>query len=295
MQSQNNPLVSIVMPTYNRAGYIVETIDSIRKQTYTNWELLIMDDGSEDNTGELVNRIDDDRIQFYELGRIGVNGKVKNMGMERAKGELIAFMDSDDLWHTEKIEKQVSALLQFPGAGFSITNGFNFTDYLVPESFFYNECNGIKYYNIFLDSFNGLGIRTPTVVFRKECLRKIEKFDEEIKFCDNYFLGNLAHEFDAVVIFEPLLFRRVHQSNHSRENWVENFKEGVKVIKEYKRKEFLAVKQANQALFKMYLSWGEKSIKCKKWKMAFIAFLNAWKFKPLSVIPIKKTVKAIIK
>ena len=73
--------VSIIMPTYNRAEYIIETIESIRNQTYSNWELIIVDDGSDDNTEELISQIKDERIQFYKAGRIGVNGRIKNIGL----------------------------------------------------------------------------------------------------------------------------------------------------------------------------------------------------------------------
>ena len=79
--------VSIIMPTYNRANYIGETIESVRNQTYKNWELIIVDDGSEDNTGVIISRVKDERIRFYIAGRIAINGKIKNIGIEKANGE----------------------------------------------------------------------------------------------------------------------------------------------------------------------------------------------------------------
>jgi glycosyltransferase involved in cell wall biosynthesis len=88
--------ISIIMPTYNRAAYIIETIKSIQDQTYSNWELIIIDDGSEDNTEELIAQIKDERVLFYKAGRIGVIGKTKNIGLAKANGGFIAFMDSDD-------------------------------------------------------------------------------------------------------------------------------------------------------------------------------------------------------
>ena len=106
------------MPTYNRANYIDKTIESVRNQTYNNWELIIVDDGSEDNTGETVSRIKDERIRFYKAGRIAINGKIKNIGIEKANGELIAFIDSDDLWAETKLEKQIAALQEYPEAAF---------------------------------------------------------------------------------------------------------------------------------------------------------------------------------
>src|SRR5260221_6969622 len=96
----NNPFpdVSIIIPTYNRAQYIVETIESIRNQTYQNWELLVMDDQSTDNTEELVKRINDERIQYHKTeNRLGITG-TRNAGLEKTGSELIAFIDSDDLW-----------------------------------------------------------------------------------------------------------------------------------------------------------------------------------------------------
>ena len=92
------PLLSIIMPTYNRANFIIETIESIQNQTHTNWELLIIDDGSNDNTEELVISINDNRIHYYKEIHQGME-KARKTGLERAKGELIGFMDSDDLWH----------------------------------------------------------------------------------------------------------------------------------------------------------------------------------------------------
>ena len=131
------------MPTYNRANYIGETIESVRNQTYNNWELIIVDDGSEDNTGEIISRIKDERIRFYKAGRIAINGKIKNIGIEKANGELIAFIDSDDLWAETKLEKQVAALQEYPEAAFSLTGGFNFRDVNQPIDFFYQAKRGL--------------------------------------------------------------------------------------------------------------------------------------------------------
>src|SRR5258705_3616720 len=102
--------VSIIMPTYNRAEYIIDTIHSIQDQTFQRWELIIVDDGSDDNTEDLIAQIKDVRIRFYKEGRTGIIGKMKNIGLRHATGELIAFMDSDDLWGKTKLGKQPAAL-----------------------------------------------------------------------------------------------------------------------------------------------------------------------------------------
>ena len=104
----------------------METIESIRQQTYSEWELHVIDDGSEDNTEKLVSSINDRRIHFYKAGRIGVLGKLKNLGLYKSKGALIAFMDSDDLWAQDKLAKQVDAFNRYPDAGFCLTGGYSF-------------------------------------------------------------------------------------------------------------------------------------------------------------------------
>src|SRR5215471_8759883 len=141
------------MPTYNRASYICETIDSVRRQSYKNWELIIVDDGSEDNTEQLVSQLNDQRISFIKAGRIAINGRIKNIGLQYTTGELIAFIDSDDLWSDTKLEKQVKALQEFGDAGFSFTGGFNFRKIDEPIDFFYKMKEGFRYGNILVPFF----------------------------------------------------------------------------------------------------------------------------------------------
>ncbi len=100
-------LVSIIMPTYNCAKYIKETIESVLNQTYTNWELIIVDDCSQDNTEEVVNSINDKRITYYRLDSNSGAAIARTKAMEMANGQYMAFLDSDDLWYEDKLEKQL--------------------------------------------------------------------------------------------------------------------------------------------------------------------------------------------
>ena len=100
-------LVSIIMPSYNTAQYIEETIESVIEQTYTNWELIIVDDCSTDNTDDIVNSIDDKRIIYLKNEKNSGAAVSRNKALRIAKGKWIAFLDSDDLWHPQKLEKQI--------------------------------------------------------------------------------------------------------------------------------------------------------------------------------------------
>ena len=103
-------LVSIVMPAYNAAKFIRETIASVQSQTYENWELLVIDDGSKDETVEIIRALtkEDARIRLLQNEKNMGVAKTRNRGIELADGEFIALLDSDDLWYPEKLEKQLS-------------------------------------------------------------------------------------------------------------------------------------------------------------------------------------------
>lgn len=111
-------LVSIIMPTYNCGRFIAESINSVIAQTYTNWELLIVDDCSTDNTKEVVAAFKDPRIHYQCNERNSGAAVTRNTALRLAKGKYIAFLDSDDLWLPEKLEKQIQ---------FMEKNGYSFT------------------------------------------------------------------------------------------------------------------------------------------------------------------------
>lgn len=115
-------LVSIIMPSYNTAGFIKETIGSVLKQSYTNWELIIVDDCSPDNTDEIVEPfLSDTRIKYLKNEQNSGAAVSRNRALREAKGKWIAFLDSDDLWMPEKLQKQIE-FMKKNGYHFSYTN-----------------------------------------------------------------------------------------------------------------------------------------------------------------------------
>lgn len=107
-------LVSIITPTYNSERFISETIEAIQKQTYQNWELLITDDCSTDNTVKIIKEYQktDERIRLFELKENGGAGVARNNSIKEANGRFIAFCDSDDVWEKNKLRKQVTFMLK---------------------------------------------------------------------------------------------------------------------------------------------------------------------------------------
>lgn len=123
-----NDLVSVIMPSYNTAKYIAETIDSVLAQTYQNWELIIVDDCSTDNTDEVVEKfLKDSRIRYFKNERNMGAAASRNKALREAKGKWIAFLDSDDLWESEKLENQIRFMEENNYA-------FSYTDYRIMNS-----------------------------------------------------------------------------------------------------------------------------------------------------------------
>lgn len=104
------PLLTVVMPTFNRADLIVHAVQSVIDQTYRHWELVIVDDGSDDQTVERLEALDEPRLKVVRLAHCGNVARLRNIGAATGTGRYIAFLDSDDLWHSERLEAQLSAL-----------------------------------------------------------------------------------------------------------------------------------------------------------------------------------------
>lgn len=109
---QNEPLISVIIPTYNRGRLILESVNSVLNQTYKNIELIVVDDCSTDDTKEIIESIKDFRIKYIKLEKNSGACVARNKGIERATGEFIAFNDSDDLWIPEKINSQLDFLYE---------------------------------------------------------------------------------------------------------------------------------------------------------------------------------------
>jgi glycosyltransferase involved in cell wall biosynthesis len=120
-----NPLVTVVVTTFNQSAYIEATIQSVLAQTYRNREIVVVDDGSSDDTPERLATFGD-QITCIRQANAGVAGS-RNTGVRHARGELVAFLDGDDLWEAEKLAVQVAAFAQYPAAGMIVVDALQFS------------------------------------------------------------------------------------------------------------------------------------------------------------------------
>ena len=158
-----NALVSIITPSYNSAKFIAETIQSVQNQTYSNWEMIIVDDGSSDETERVVLSIiqNDRRIQFHKLSQNSGPAVARNIGIEKASGDYMTFIDADDIWFPTFIENNIKTIqetgIPFVFSSYKRANvqlEFVYSDFIVPHKVSYTDIlksNSISCLTAFLD------------------------------------------------------------------------------------------------------------------------------------------------
>jgi len=222
------PLVSVVIPTWNRCEFLSEAIASVLGQTVLSetgsnqgWkriEIVVVDDGSEDETASVIRAFGNPAIRHFALPHSGRISHLRNTGIKWARGEYLAFLDSDDLWSPEKLEVQLAGMEAHPHAGFAFTGFQTFDGAGNARIKLYrsDDMRLLSVENIFERLMaGGMGIYTSTVLIKKEALARIGPLDESLTCGDYEFLSRLAFEFPAVVVHSPLVSIRKHPGNHS--------------------------------------------------------------------------------
>ena len=206
-------LVSVVIPTHNRGDLITETIESVLAQSYGNIEIIVVDNGSTDDTEEVIKKINAPNLQYIKQENSGGPAGPRNHGVRRSSGEYIAFLDSDDIWLGDKIKRQVEIFEKMPEVGLVFCQC----------RFFGKEYHGKTIYpvkassgNVFDDIINGNFVPTVSVVCRRAALTETGAFDESIKlraFEDYELWMRIAYKHRFYFINEPLCLLRMHSQS----------------------------------------------------------------------------------
>jgi Glycosyl transferase family 2 len=220
--------VSVIIPTYNYGKFIAEAIASVQAQTYPVAEIIVIDDGSTDDTPDVLARIDDPRLRVLRTPNRGVSS-ARNTGLAQATGEFIAFLDADDRWRPTKTERQMSIMDADATVGVVFTNFVRFDDdrwYERDQFFFYPGLTGIETTpvgdggrRLAGDSFAHLVAMEevpsspPALLFRADVIRGLQ-FDPTIRICEDWHFCLRAYRRTHVAyIAEPLCDVRRHTTN----------------------------------------------------------------------------------
>lgn len=207
MDDRNLPLVSVIIPTYNRVRTLPTAIDSVLNQTYQNLELIVMDDGSEDGTEEYVKSIADSRVRYQKSETNMGPSAARNNGAELAVGEYLAFQDSDDEWMPDKLEKQMNRMLEDEEISlvyceFGLYLDGRFLIYIPPRDIPYQEKQGDLFSYFLLYPL----ISTQTLVVKREEFIKARGFNVELKAYEDFeFTLRYSQKHRIGFVEEPLV------------------------------------------------------------------------------------------
>ena len=218
-----SPTVSIVLPTFNRLKYLQPAVDSVFSQTFTDWELVIADDGSEGETAAYLETLAQrPEVKVLRLPHTGNLGALRNAAWQAAGGEYIAFLDSDDVWLPEKLASQVASLRRNP------TRGWSHTAFAVID-----ESGGLltgaqaRWWPA--DEgwvLKGLITMTtviaiPSVMVRRQLLEQVGGFDASLRVCEDYDLWlRIAGSSEIDGVREILLHKRTHRESYYNDTMV---------------------------------------------------------------------------
>jgi glycosyltransferase involved in cell wall biosynthesis len=220
-QATDSLLISVVVPTYNRSKIILEALESVLAQTYPAFEIIVVDDGSSDGTGEILQRFMDRRyssgnstpeIRYFYQSNQGQSA-ARNKGIVEARGEWIAFLDSDDPWHPEKLEWQARALTEFKGKCDACFTDARLINNLSLDTTAFRSTN--THFEPAIGIFSGAALCLTktfgtcwlqTFVIRTDVIRRLGGFDPDLRFAeDQDFLFRLALIIKYCYVNKPLV------------------------------------------------------------------------------------------
>ena len=273
----NSPLVSVVIPAYNASNWIAETLESVLAQDYVPFEVIVVDDGSKDDTMTVVAGFDE-RVRCIHKPN-GGQGSARNVGVRASRGEYIAFVDADDLWVKEKLKIQLDLLVK-TGICWVYSDVIAFDDKTGKDLFRFGE-KALQYEGDVLESlFLSCFIQSPTPVIHRSIFKTIGYFDESEKLRNREDWDmwlRIASKYPVGLISQPLAYYRVHNTSMTGgEDPIKNLQGHLRVIEktvDQVPERLLSLK--NQAIASCYIGTGQVLALAGNLKTARQMFLHS--------------------
>lgn len=245
-QKKKKNEVSVIIPTYNRGWIIKESIDSVFSQTFNAYELIVVDDGSDDNTSEILDSYGN-KLRIIRQANQGVSA-ARNRGIIASSGEFIALLDSDDLWLPEKLDRQMSFFRNNPDAVICQTQ-----EIWMRNGKRVNPCKHHKKLSgmIFEPSLTLCLVSPSAVMFKRELMDMVGFFDESFPACEDYDLWlRVSLAYPVYLIDEALIIKRGgHSDQLSRNPMLDKYR--IKAIKKLLNQDILISEQRKAAVAKL--------------------------------------------
>lgn len=272
------PLVSVVIPTYNQAHFLKEALVSVQNQTNNNWEVIVINNYSDDNTEEIVENFCDSRIRLVNFKNNGVIAASRNLGIKLARGEFVAFLDSDDSWDPEKLERCIEKLL----------SGYDLVCHGVVFQWDNGKKKNVVCHSDKLASYDALLYRgnrflTSATVVRKDILMQVDCFNEDPQYVtvedyDLWLRVTKVAKQKVGYIQQLLGVYRIHQNNASNSG-MRHFEAECALLDahfklESRRNLSIAIKQRKRYAL-LYYSTAERLKETKNFRKALFYYLRA--------------------
>ena len=211
------PFVTVIIPTYNRREFLKDAVDSVLEQTYRDFELIIVDDGSTDSRGDIIKKHRDSRIRYILQENRGVSA-ARNRGILEAQGKYISFLDSDDLWKRDKLETQIDLVKEKKDIPVSYTD-----EIWIRKGVRVNPMKKHRKYSgwIFEKCLPLCIISPSSVMIKSEVFDKTGLFDESLPVCEDYDMWlRVSSQYPIVFIDKKLIIKRGgHPDQLSNRSW----------------------------------------------------------------------------
>ncbi len=237
--------ISAVIPTYNRAQTIIKAIESARNQNYPVSEIIVVDDASSDETGQVVQAIDDDRIRYFRFDKNKGAAGARNYGASQARYDMIAFLDSDDTWRPDKIKKQMSYMMSHPEYRLvysAYVRHYPSYDMIVPDMDTGRKLEG----NILPELLVENSVSTQTILISKELFVEAEGFDENLRSLEDWDLAIRCSKLGPLGFVPEVLVDVEYLDDAITSNMPEYFRSRCLMMQKY-RQDYLTTDTFNIA------------------------------------------------
>lgn len=277
------PLVSVIIPTYNRAEWLRQALESVFVQTWRDFEVIVVDDGSTDSSEQVVADCGD-RVQYIRQENGGA-ANARNRGVTAARGEWIAFLDSDDLWLPHKLDRCMDRIRRDSKTVFVFhpmveidENGG------VVRGRSKRPAEGRVLDRLFAHCF----VHTPTVVVRRDVLDEAGGFDPALEVCEDYALWiRIASKHPFTLVDEPLARRRLHEDRLSKSVMHRNMIQRAQMLEQFYcrqgGRDLLDPRRATKRLARVFRSAAKANLRARRFADAHALLQRSWAYRPLAI------------
>jgi glycosyltransferase involved in cell wall biosynthesis len=278
------PTVSIILPTFNRPRFLPAAVESVLAQTFSDWELIVADDGSDGEARRYIQSLTQPRVKVISLSHSGNPARVRNAGIEKATGDYLAFIDSDDIWMPRKLEKQVAALRTRPDHTWCYTHSDyideNGDSIMLPLPRYPGE--GWILESLLCDPRVQIGM--PGVMVDRKLVLDLGGFDLGQEFAEDLDLYlRLAMRSRVVVVAERLYSIRVHGEHYSqdvigmRKSRGRLYRKMAHLVADPRLRSFCRRRQAHESLNEARLH-GERGDERALWRTLGASVMSSWPY-----------------